>query len=562
MKRVLFVALVAWLAAGAGAQNANAQKKDSVALLPFTGAQGGDGAYIAGELARQRIFQDTFNRVTLVTETTPTTDVDTLFGMGRQLNAAYVIAGHITKLGNQSMVLVSLLSVESLQQVGGDYRTYGNTRERNAMIADMAKKLAQSAQRDTASLPGLSVPSFELPPEINADDALLLARLLMIDLAKGNTFALLPRTGSLEEALEEGEEKSQREEERVNRLGAGRPSHYALALSVGKLGTLTKFSADILDKEDGSFVGGYSEAYNTLAEGATRMPILAASLNGVTVVRSAGQNLGALQNTATMPANFIRIAGGLFMMGSPESEAERYHSEVQHQVTVSKAFYIGKFEVTQKEWVEVMGTNPSYFKGDSLPVENVSWYDAVEYCNARSVKEGLVPAYTIDKTRSDEGNSNGSDALRWTVTWNRAANGYRLPTEAEWELSCRAGTSTPFYTGESIGTDQANYNGNYSYKGGAKGVYRRQTGEAGSFAPNPWGLYDMSGNVWEWCWDWYGSYAEGAQSDPAGAASGFYRVYRGGSWRTQAQNVRSAVRGSYTPSLRRYNLGFRVLRPR
>ncbi|GHV69954.1 hypothetical protein AGMMS49928_15170 [Spirochaetia bacterium] len=191
-------------------------------------------------------------------------------------------------------------------------------------------------------------------------------------------------------------------------------------------------------------------------------------------------------------------------MGSPASEPERDSDESpQHQVTVS-AFYMGKYEVTQQEYRALMGANPSNFKGDNLPVEKVSWFEAVAYCNARS--------------------------------------------QAEWEYACRAGTTGPFSTGNNITTSQANYHGN-------------KTTNVGSFSPNAWGLYDMHGNVWEWCWDWLGAYSGGSQTDPAGAASGSYRVFRGGGWNSSATGLRSAIRNMNTPSARASNYGFRVVRP-
>ena len=248
--------------------------------------------------------------------------------------------------------------------------------------------------------------------------------------------------------------------------------------------------------------------------------------------RAAAEQKAAADRARLEAVNMVLIPGGTFMMGSPANEAGRYDNEVQHQVTVS-TFYMEKYEVTQKEWRKVMWTNPSYFKGDNLPVENVTWYDAVEYCNKRSRRERLTPAYTI----------NGRN-----VSWNRNANGYRLPTEAEWEYACRAGTTGPFNTGNNITKSQANYNGN-------------GTVNVGSFAANGWGLYDMHGNVWEWCWDWYRDYESRAQSDPAGPSTGALRVYRGASWLYFAPGLRSARRGDYTPSSRFSDVGFRLVRP-
>ena len=147
-------------------------------------------------------------------------------------------------------------------------------------------------------------------------------------------------------------------------------------------------------------------------------------------------------------SNFVLISGGTFEMGSPDTENWRLEDEVRHTVTISD-FYMGIYEVTQAEYAEVAGENPSSFSGDDLPVEMVSWMDAVKYCNSRSEKEGLTPAYTVEGQ---------------TVTWNRSADGYRLPTEAEWEYACRAGTKTPFNTETSISAEEANYYGHYPYE--------------------------------------------------------------------------------------------------
>jgi len=266
-----------------------------------------------------------------------------------------------------------------------------------------------------------------------------------------------------------------------------------------------------------------------------------ASVNGTpaeTATRNKVLQIKSLTGDAewNLNVNMVRVQGGTFMMGSPANEPYRNDDEdPQHQVTLS-SFYMGKCEVTQKEYQEVMGINPSNFKGDNLPVENVSWHDAIEYCNKRSQREGLTPAYT----------RNGDN-----VTWNRSANGYRLPTEAEWEYACRAGTTTAYNTGANISDNTGWYSANSGNK----------THPVGQKPANAWGLFDIHGNVWEWCWDWYGSYSSGAQTDPVGASSGTGRVLRGGSWSSSAEYLRSALRSVSYPYFRYGYLGFRLVRP-
>ena len=217
---------------------------------------------------------------------------------------------------------------------------------------------------------------------------------------------------------------------------------------------------------------------------------------------------------------FVEIPGGSFQMGSPSDESGRYDSEgPQHGVTVS-GFEMLTTEVTQAMWVSVMGSNPSHFKGDNLPVEQVSWNACQDF---------------IKKLNQRDSGKN-----------------YRLPGEAEWEYACRAGTTTRFYSGNSDSDlDRVGwYSGNSDNK----------THPVGQKQPNAWGLYDLHGNVWEWCQDWYGYYPSGSVTDPRGPSSGSYRVYRGGSGRSSAKICRSAYRGYCDPSFRLSYLGFRLLR--
>ena len=196
-------------------------------------------------------------------------------------------------------------------------------------------------------------------------------------------------------------------------------------------------------------------------------------------------------------------------MGSPEDEPERNNDEVQHEVELTQGFWLADTACTQALWEAVMGSNPSTFKGAERPVENVSWEDCREFFE-------LV---------------------------NQAEPGPDLwfPTEAQWEYACRAGSSTPFWFGGQVTPEQVNYDGNHPYAGGAKGKYREETVAVGSLPCNGWGLYEMHGNVWEWCLDWYGPYSEGKDVDPQGPAGRGYRVLRGGSWFSDAGSCRSPL---------------------
>ena len=217
--------------------------------------------------------------------------------------------------------------------------------------------------------------------------------------------------------------------------------------------------------------------------------------------------------TVTLPGGatmeMVWCPPGTFMMGSPSNEGGRFNNEKEHQVTLSQGFWLGKREVTQRQWKSVMGSNPSYFRGDNLPVERVSWEDAQAFCRK---------------------------------------SGMRLPTEAQWEYACRAGSTGP-YAGTGKLEDMGWFTGHSGWK----------THPVGTKQPNAWGLYDMHGNVLEWCADWwYGKYPSGAVTDPTGPASGSNRVRRGGSWNNYAQYCRSAYRSGFEPNRRSNYLGLRV----
>jgi len=283
-------------------------------------------------------------------------------------------------------------------------------------------------------------------------------------------------------------------------------------------------------------------------------------MSGAEIVQSKeGKFIGKIGEVKKIGnVEMVYIDGGTFTMGSPESEKERVIDEEQHEVTLSP-FWIGKYEVTQKQYKEVMDTNPSFFKGDKLPVESVSLYDVVEFCNKLSEKNGLKPYYNIDKNREDP-NKNNSDKIKWTVTIV-GGNGFRLPTEAEWEYACRGGTTTVFHYGNKLDSTMANFNGNYPYNAD-KGVYREKTTDVGSFKPNAYGLYDMHGNTWEWCFDWYyeAYYSRSPVNNPKGSDRGDDRVLRGGSWFHYGSYLRSASRIHFFPSARCNDIGFRLVR--
>jgi formylglycine-generating enzyme required for sulfatase activity len=232
----------------------------------------------------------------------------------------------------------------------------------------------------------------------------------------------------------------------------------------------------------------------------------------------------------TPSTNLVWIPPGTFTMGSPTNEVDRYlDEEPQTAVTLSRGFWMEKYLVTQADYLSVVGSNPSFFQGDTTrPVEQVSWNDATGYCALLTAQEqavGRIPTNSV----------------------------YRLPTEAEWEYACRAGTTTRFYYGDDLGyTNLVSYAWYLENNGNS-------TRPVGQKLPNAWGLYDMAGNVFEWCQDWYDLYPGGSVTDPQGPGSGFFRVNRGGCWYADAKDCRSALRGYFSPTDSNLIQGFRVL---
>lgn len=216
-------------------------------------------------------------------------------------------------------------------------------------------------------------------------------------------------------------------------------------------------------------------------------------------------------------------------MGSPISEAGRNKSEIQHEVSISKPFYLGKYEITQAQWQQVMKTNPSKFKGFAdFPVENISFGDIQDFCrNLKSIT--FAP--------------------------------FEIPTEAQWEYACRAGTTTPYHFGNQLNGIQANCDGNRPYGTDKNGPFLQKTSRVGEYPANAWGLHDMHGNVFEWCADWYGDYLFDSVMDPRGVTNGSLRVLRGGSWHFYARFCRTAERGKCDPALRYDFCGGRVFLP-
>jgi formylglycine-generating enzyme len=262
--------------------------------------------------------------------------------------------------------------------------------------------------------------------------------------------------------------------------------------------------------------------------------------------------------------DMIYVEGGAYVMGKTD-DGGAFDDQQAHQVKVS-SFFIGKYEITQKQWLEVMGDDyrasdrpdtfllPSVWEGDNLPKESVSWYESLEFCNKLSALEGLLPCYKINKNVKDSKNQNSDDEYKWTVSCNWSASGYRLPTEAEWEYAARGGNKSKGY--EYSGSNDVGVVAWYNSNSDSK------THLVGQKLSNELGIYDMSGNIWEWCWDWYDKdyYSVSIYNNPYGAVAESTRVLRGGSWRYYDRQCRIDRRFNFEPYGLSYTFGFRVCR--
>ena len=272
--------------------------------------------------------------------------------------------------------------------------------------------------------------------------------------------------------------------------------------------------------------------------------LLLAILSGVIIFL-----LSCAENTFDIHQEMVKIiADGLeFQMGSEDGDPDE---KPVHTVRFTKDFMIGKTEVMQRDYKTMLGVNPSKFRGDSLPVDKITWFDAVLFCNALSKYHGLDTVYEYTEVIGTPGdNSQLAD-----VKIHSGENGYRLPTEAEWEYACRGGTTTKYYWSNSSDIDTIGMYAWYSKNSG------NETHNIGEKLANDYGLYDMSGNLYEWCNDWYGNYNDTAAVDPAGPAGGSGRVIRGGNWLTTAKYCKVSYRGYTNAAFSCSAIGFRIAR--
>ncbi|MDR0561856.1 MAG: formylglycine-generating enzyme family protein [Spirochaetaceae bacterium] len=576
MKQLSRLGLFMGLLSLAMSVSGQVQSKQRLTVVPFTSdrttEKGGDEETLVVLLANHEDIRNAFTVVpppgafSSIIREIQSGSGNTGFGYtdANRFNAGLVLSVHTRKIKNTNLALISLVDAKTLQLLAGYYVQYQAVRELRTLLPDIISRLKISVRANQNADKLTVMPPYTAMPQdavLGKEEADLLSEALTIELANSGKYAVfpwdlartvepkVPYSGIIDPAV-------------IREMGKTTGSQYILTGDLLNLGTTNLFRTGIVQTDEGSFISEGDIEYRYISEELGLLPQLASQLLDIKEEDIALGQLPLQQNLGISPLpvlpsqpgrtssppgeapidlrRFVRIEAGTFMMGSPASEVSRDRDEVPHQAVVG-AFYMGKYEITQAEYETIMGVNPSYFKGPNLPVEQVSWFDAVVYCNRRSQQEGLTPVYTIQEEE---------------IIWNHNANGYRLPTEAEWEYACRAGTTTAYNLGDNITSIQVNYDGNYPYNRASKGIYREKTAEVGTFSPNAWGLYDMHGNVYEWCWDQYKPYSESGLNGSMLADA----VLRGGSWFSEARFLRSANRVRAAHDARAYYIGFRVAR--
>ena len=402
-------------------------------------------------------------------------------------------------------------------------------------------------------LPVVAVAAFDIISGISQKDAEAITRVFYIELgnqAKDKNLTLVDRD-VLEKVVKEHKFQSGdwSNDEKTAKLNKALNADWVIRSEFQQFEGEILVTIRFFDLNEFAFKGGTHLKLKRAGEIYNRMDDIVAELLGTIGARGSG------------PIEMVWINPGIFMMGSPKDESGRHGDETQHQVTLAQGFYMSRYQVTQELYESVMGTNPSRFESAKRPVENVNWYDAIVFCNKLSMKERLTPVYSISgKTDpSAWGAIPGSNNAKWNNVIQSRANGYRLPTEAEWEFACRAGTTTAYNTGsDNKGCCTFKFLPKFLVKeliGGSNdikdntGWYEENSGGMTHEiderpVANAWGLHDMHGNVWEWCWDRYG----------------YNRVIRGGAWDSPKEKLRSAYRGIGRPYKRNDFVGFRIVR--
>ncbi|MDR2535386.1 MAG: formylglycine-generating enzyme family protein [Treponema sp.] len=495
-------------------------------ILPFIGVSKAEGEsaalFISNISELNTVFKVLNPRIlsqepSLANYQVPPADITDqgILSIGKKYNAEYVLAGQLTRLGEHQMLILTLVNVSTGQLVAGGYREIREIADIHLFLPALVRKIVHVAELDVENAPNLGISPFSIPSiGISSQDVNILTQFLIIEIANSGKYKVLRRLS--------GDRKTPDIKTLGNMLG----SPYVLIENVVQIGESAYFVAQIIETRDNALHRGSEIQYRDIRDGMRLMSELAYEL---TEIREGGMP------SIFVPENMVWVAGGSFAMGNRVYDGDE---KPVHTVQLN-SFFMSKTQVTQEEYQAVMGTNPSGFVNRSAPVERVTWYEAVEYCNKLSRKEGLIPAYygTNDQIYCDF-----------------SATGYRLPTEAEWEYAARGGNWDTLSFDRSGGNEA---NPVAWYVGNSGGT----THSVGTKKPNSLGLYDMAGNVWEWCWDWYGPYEDRSQYNPRGPAAGTDRIVRGGSWNSNDAWLRSTYRNRGDPAKQYRDVGFRVVRP-